>query len=639
MFDAGVLQDQYPLRNVVPDDSGAIHSLRYRAADLRKIRKLFTGYCKEFEADEAQISIRSERSRAFKVNRPALQMIAREFARFTFAYQLQHAQKLSRRHIDSAFGLTRRWLECVPGRQQRIEIAGLAAAALAASGMRVHLLIENDLALPGVQALLVPVFERLGYAVMCVEAGMEEAKRARAYRQPITIVSARECAMDFLRDSVKWPGKGNQVERKLDLILGARSHHQNSLLRGLPCAVLIDADSTLIDNARAPIALTRDAHPMHEIDELKQALEMVSHLQDGQHYELTGEGAEVALTDLGQRQLQAWADELSGGWRVNNVAQLMLAIAIVVTRLLEENTHYRINGQQVEWLLDERLVPGMVFYSRPFLSRMLALHAGCKFNEQREVAARASYQQIFNRYLHLSGLSHSTYLIETEFRKVYGLKSGHRWRESRIKPFHSISLLSSPEEKSQKINSRLQAVDENSAILLLTMDAAALQQLQAQLQVDFPELLVLKAEDAMMLSNRIKPGALLLAQNNMAEYQAQFMRAPPDCRLEIISTQRSARCAEDLRSLFWMQNGHFQACERQLMLAVDDEIFSETSLYGFQNMVRFSGRKIASVLIERRIQRIQSIKARSLFQMRQQLLAHDETMQGLLSFSGRGLYD
>jgi len=639
VFDAGELQDQYPLRKAQDVDSKAFHSLNYRATEMRKLKKLFSAYSKELAGDISQLGCRSGRGHARGANRHSIAMIAREFARFGIAYQAQYDRQLTKHHIESAFSLVHRWLECVPGRRERIEIAGLAATALAASGMRVHLLIENDLALPGVESLLLPVFERLGYSVMSVKAGMDEALRSKAYRQSITFVSARECAMDFLRDSVKWPGRANPVERKLDLIMGGRSQLKASILRGLPCAILIDADSTLIDNARTPIALTHDAHPMHETDELKQALDMLEHLQRGQHYELTGEGAEVVLTDLGQRQLEAWANELGGGWTVSHIAQLMLAVAIVVTQLLKQGMHYQLNGQQVEWLLDERLIPGMVFYSRPFLSRMVALHEDCEVKEQREVAARASYQQIFNRYLHLCGLSHSTALIDEEFRKVYGLKSGIHWRVSAMKPFHHIYMTRNDQEKILKLHSMLSGADQNSALLLLTMDVEMVLQVQAALQSDFPQLQVLEAEDANMLSRALRPGAIILAQNNVAEYQLAQLSTPLNCGLEMISLQRSPLRSEDLRGLFWMQTGVMQGFQRSLLLAADDELFTETPLYGFQNMIRFSGRKLAAYLIERRIQRIQLIKARSLFQTRLQLLAHDETMQGLLSFSGRGLYE
>ncbi len=637
MFAAGVLQDAYPLRH--SDASERLHSLNYRASDLRKLRRQFARYGKAFQAGDELIAVRSERVRARGREQLSIDMVAREFARFAYCYESLRGRTLTQRHLESAFGLVHRWLECVPGRRERIEIAGLAAAALAASGMRVHLILENDRALAGLQSALLPVFERMEYTVGSVKSGIDEHHRTAAYQQQITLVSARECAMDFLRDSVKWPGKGNPVERKLDTIMGGRSHLQSSLMRGLPCAILIDADSTLVDNARAPIALTRDAHPMHETDAIKQALEMVEHLQAGQHYELIGEGAEVALTDLGLRQLQAWADELGGVWSVEEVAQLMLAVAIVVKRVLVKDAHYRLHRQQVEWMLDERLIPGMKFYSELFLSRVVALNEDCKINEQREVAARSSYQQIFNRYIHLCGMSHSSRLISREFHEVYGLKLGQHWPERQPKPFHQIYLLRDEVEKMARLSSELKAENAGKAILLLALDAQALAQLQAGLQADFPHLVVLNDDDTTILAGEIKSGAIILALNNVAEYQAFDIGAPFRCPLMIISTQRSPRYSEDVRALFWMQNGFFSACERRLLLSIEDELFSETSLYGFQNMVRFSTHKIANYLIERRIRRIQRVKARSLFQMRQQLLAHDETMQGLLSFSGRGLYE
>ena len=35
----------------------------------------------------------------------------------------------------------------------------------------------------------------------------------------------------------------------------------------------------LVDNARTPVVLTRDAHPMHESEALEKALAMVAHLE------------------------------------------------------------------------------------------------------------------------------------------------------------------------------------------------------------------------------------------------------------------------------------------------------------------------------------------------------------------------
>jgi len=640
VFEAGVLQDPYPLRTKTEDGAAAkLHSLPMSGGAIRKLRRRYLHHVDALNKDQTQLqtpAVLREINASAKLDANA---VAREFARFAVAYQHCYSRTPGPLHIESAFALLHRRLECVPAREDRVVIAGLTAAVLAGAGIPVHLIVENDLATDYLESSLMPVFKLLGYGLTSVRAEMAPATRIQAYQQAITIVSARECAMDFLRDAVHWPERSNPVTRKLDGLMGAQSQQKNNLLRGLLCAVLLDADSTLIDSARAPIALTRDAHPMHELDALKQALEMVDHLHPDKHYQLIGEGAEVALTELGQQQLTAWAEQLGGSWRVNNAARLMLAAAIVAKKLLKVEVHYRVDRQQVVWLLDERLTPGLAFYGKDFLGRMLALLQGCEINEQREVAARASYQQIFNHYVHLCGMSHSAGALEHEFKKVYGLVCEHRWPEPALVPFDQAFLLANADHRLQWLKTRIANADAAHTWLLLVNDSDALDQLQAGLVESFPALQVLTAGDESDLETVLNTGGLVLAQNQVVEYKLLLQPPVLQCPVHIVVTGRSERQAEDLRHLYWMQRRALKHCPRTLLLCADDELLSDSSKFSLRNMIRFSGRRPGRYLIEHKIRRIQADRAKSLYVTRQQLLAHDETMQGLLSFSGRGLYE
>ena len=639
MFEAGILRDNYPLRQALTDSAAKVkHSLPSTEKRLKEVLSLYADYLQQMNEDDSLLGQRSNRSnRASKGLAPA--MIAREFARYAIAYDKQHGQLITDQHIVSAYALLHRQVEVVADRSDRVLISGMAAATLACSGMQVHLVLDKELAMPYLKKTLLPVFERLLYSAQFVHAGDDEGLRRNAYQQAITVVSARECAMDFLRDAVNWPQRSNQVLSKIDRLQGKKSQHYANLMRGLPCAIFIDIDSCLIDNARTPVALTRDAHPMHEVEELKQALEMVGHLENGQHFILTGEGAEVAFTDLGKRQMEAWAEQLGGNWTVSHIAELMLAVAIVVVHLLERDNHYRIKQQSVKWLLDDRLIPGLAFYSKPFLARVVELHEECDVAKQREVAARASYQQIFNRYVHLCGLCHSSQLIEGELKSIYGLRCGHHWPEAEDVSFTHEHLLKDSEERLAWLQQWAGSVDNNSARLVLVDELEMMGQLKAGLGGVLPGLIVITEIAEHDLTQLLKPGHFVLALSEVVQHMASILDAPVDCPIKVVFTQRSVSRSEDLRNVSWLKTDKFPQAESSLLLAEDDKIFTDTTVNMLQKFQGLINRKKDDVLLESRIRQIQVHKGKELFKVRQGLLNHDATMHGLLSFSGKGLYE
>lgn len=642
MFEAGRLADGYPLRRVDASKGEAtLHSREIRRREARRLLRQYAIFVAQLKAEDTPDSegAIAEENAPSECAPLSCSRVAMIFAQFARAFHAAHGHYTDIKHIESAYALLHRRIEQVPTRLDRVIIVGLAAAALSSSGLRVHLVVESELALPYLSSMLERVYRQLGLSVGVIETNTPEAARRAAYACDITIIHARECAMDFLRDAVNWPQRGDYVSSKVDQLLGNRARQGSNLMRGLPCAVLLDADSTLIDNARAPIALTRDASPIIEVDALKQALEMVSHLERDRHFVLTGEGAEVELTDLGQRQLAAWSEQLQGVWMIESIAQQMLSIAIVVNCLIRAETHYRIKAKAVEWIIDKRLIPGMAYYSDTVLGRMVAVQQGLELSDQREVAARASYQQIFSRYVHLCGACHSIELIEPELRKIYGLKCSKRWPSIDLKPFQQVSLSENIEQKIEQLKSMLSTRELESVYIVLAYDANLVAGLQGALQDVAPGIAVLDTESITQAATPLKAGGVWLAQSSVLEYLTAMQQMSEQARLTFLVLQRSVRYSEDRRNVFWIQGPPFKNARRVQLLALDDELFSEFPVNRLKNMLGFYGSGRRARKLERRITQIQKNKAQALFTVRKQLLSHDTTMQGLLSFSGRGLYE
>lgn len=364
-LDTGILSDIYPLRRSGGLPNSGHHSLSCRRADARHLIRLYRAERRR-QTTIADSTAADHEDRAPPGEDAA---VARSFARFALALSQEHGVDAGSSHVASAYAMLRRRVDEVAHRRDRMIAAGLATAALANKGMRVHLVTEDEQGTRHLASWLAPVLERLGIDTAAVYPGLDEPARIQAYRAAITMLSAREVAMDFLRDAVHWPERGNPALRSLDQLMGARARSRSIVMRGLPSAIHVDIDATLIDNARTPIVLTRDAHPMHETEELKRALELAERLQPERHFELLGESREVSLTAEGRRQLEAWGGQLGGLWAVQHIAELLISVAILVRAVLRKGVHYRVDNDAIEWLVQERLVPGMAYYSRPFVTK------------------------------------------------------------------------------------------------------------------------------------------------------------------------------------------------------------------------------------------------------------------------------
>jgi preprotein translocase subunit SecA len=115
-----------------------------------------------------------------------------------------------------------------------------AIAWFARSGQGVHVLTANDYLARRDAEWMGGIYRRLGLSVGVVQQHMTSAERRTAYAKDITYGTANEVGFDYLRDQ---------------LVLDANE----AVLRPLAVAVLDEADSTLIDEARIPLVIAGGA--------------------------------------------------------------------------------------------------------------------------------------------------------------------------------------------------------------------------------------------------------------------------------------------------------------------------------------------------------------------------------------------
>ena len=124
--------------------------------------------------------------------------------------------------------------------------ASLAAYIYALYGKGLHLVTFNDYLAERDCEQNRPIFELLGLRVASLVDGMKPGERQLAYAGDITYGAAKEFGFDFLRDRLKRAFEGNATG--------------SYVTRGTHYALIDEADSILIDEARTPLIIgTRDS--------------------------------------------------------------------------------------------------------------------------------------------------------------------------------------------------------------------------------------------------------------------------------------------------------------------------------------------------------------------------------------------
>src|SRR5882724_7034994 len=115
-------------------------------------------------------------------------------------------------------------------------VATLAAYLNALPGLGTHVVTVNDYLARRDAQWMGPIYQALGLAVGCIQQGMTAQERRAAYRCDITYATANEIGFDFLRDQIAF-------------------HTSDQVHRAFHAAVIDEADSILIDEARIPLVL------------------------------------------------------------------------------------------------------------------------------------------------------------------------------------------------------------------------------------------------------------------------------------------------------------------------------------------------------------------------------------------------
>jgi preprotein translocase subunit SecA len=312
-----------------------------------------------------------------------------------------------------------RLAELATGEGKTAAIA-MAAAVAALGRTPVHVVTANDYLAQRDAEALQPFYARLGLRVDCVTQPMAAARRRHAYAADVTYCTAKELAFDYLRDGLARAADLAPLEQRARRLAGT-APGEGPVLRGLCMAILDEADTVLIDEARMPLVLAQAQGSAAETEFHAGALHTARRLAPGTDYQRAGEGRRFTLTPAGRQRLAQWpvAAHPLFGHRAHREAAVELALVALL--LLRPDHEYLLRDGEVT-LIDEttgRPAAGRAWSAG--LHQLVELKEGVAATRRNGTVTQITFQRFFPRYLRLAGASGTLGEARRELRQVYGL--------------------------------------------------------------------------------------------------------------------------------------------------------------------------------------------------------------------------
>ncbi|MBL8338269.1 MAG: preprotein translocase subunit SecA [Rhodoferax sp.] len=300
--------------------------------------------------------------------------------------------------------------------------AGLAACIAGVAGLPVHVVTVNDYLAERDAAQIGPLFAFFGLTVGTIVTGMDLAARARAYACHITYCTNKELVFDYLKDRVAAGGRASRAQLRLRAHLGPRAE-TGLLLRGLHFAIVDEADSILIDEARTPLILAEKGDSAGDPEIYRQALRLAAALEPVRDFELLSARRQLHLTDGGRAALAELCRDLGPAWTAAHGREHLVSQALRALHLYQRDQQYLVAEDKVH-IVDEytgRILPGRTWEQG--LHQMIETKEGCPLSEHNRTLARITYQRFFRRYLRLSGMTGTAQEVRREIWAVYRLET------------------------------------------------------------------------------------------------------------------------------------------------------------------------------------------------------------------------
>ncbi len=298
----------------------------------------------------------------------------------------------------------------------------LPACTAALAGIPVHVITANDYLAARDCEIMQPLYERMGLSAASVIDGMETGPRRESYAADIVHTTNQQITFDYLRDRIEMANDTGSLRFQYRQIQRQRpGRHEPLLLRGLCFALVDEADSVLIDEAKTPLIISKSIPNEEKSEIYSDALYLASTLFIDEDFSIDRKARVIELTEEGKDKLADLITNLPGEWRNVRKREMLVNQALQANYFFIRDKQYVVSDDKVQ-IVDEstgRIMDGRAWEQG--LHQMIEAKEGCIISEQREPLARISYQRFFSRYLSLSGTSGTISEVSEELHQIYGL--------------------------------------------------------------------------------------------------------------------------------------------------------------------------------------------------------------------------
>lgn len=463
---------------------------------------------------------------------------------------------------------------------------------------------------------------------------MSHAERKEAYAADIVYCTNKELVFDYLRDKQELAKVEHPMMAHSARLRGALDGRR-LLLRGLHFAIVDEADSVLLDEARTPLVLSGrspgDGLDIHVID---KALDVAKSYVDG--LDFVKERGSIYLTSRGKERLEESLAGLlgsrSGGWLGRSRREWLIQQALLACHHFRRDQHYLVKDGKVQ-IIDEQT--GRTMPDRSWqkgLHQMIERLEGCKASDSSDTLSRLTYQRFFRRYYHLCGMTGTASEVKSEIWVTYRMKvvSIPPNRESQRKYYPTV-LQESYFERAQWISRRIiYFTAKGRPVLVTTVTLADAERLSEELERSGIEHRVLSARqdanEAEVIAMAGVTGSVTLA-TSMAGRGTDIAldanaRAAGGLHVIIAGRHDSSRVVRQIAGRCARQGDPGSV---EMVVLRDEPILSELDGIAFQ---------VGSH--SRRLRRAQKHREKRFERERSKLLVADWKESELLGFSGRG---
>lgn len=272
----------------------------------------------------------------------------------------------------------------------------------ALTGKGCHLVTVNDYLARVGRDDIGRIYKFLGMTTGLIVHGLTSEERRAAYACDITYGTNNEFGFDYLRDNMAM-------------------HPSDMVHRHFHYAIVDEADSILIDEARTPLIISG---PSGKPTELYYTFAKIAEkLEREVDYIVEEKDKRVAPTEEGIAKVEKWMGVESLYEGENQQLTHYLQNAIKAKELFHIDHEYVVKDGEVI-IVDDftgRLMQGRRWSDG--LHQAVEAKEGVKIEQETQTLATVTFQNYFRMYEKLGGMTGTALTEEEEFRKIYNLDS------------------------------------------------------------------------------------------------------------------------------------------------------------------------------------------------------------------------